>query len=118
LYPDFATIEADQEEINLTRFELTLPEKWQFFLEGQEQFNQRLRTFYSRRIADITAGAKLLGKQGPWTMAVISAQSDAVGSAHAANYTIGRAQRDVFSRSTVAVRERTGVSMAEISEVL
>ncbi|PYS20357.1 MAG: hypothetical protein DMG11_29700, partial [Acidobacteria bacterium] len=47
LFPDFATIEADQEQINLTRFELSLPEKRQFFLEGQEQFNQRFRTFYS-----------------------------------------------------------------------
>ena len=103
LYPDFATIEADQEQINLTRFELTLPEKRQFFLEGQEQFNQRFRTFYSRRIADITAGAKLLGKQGPWTIAAISAQADPVGSSRGANYAIGRAQRDVFGRSTVAV---------------
>jgi hypothetical protein len=107
LYPDFATIEADQEQINLTRFELTLPEKRQFFLEGQEQFNQRfpLRypTFYSRRIADITGGAKLLGKQGPWTTAFISAQSNPVGEDSSANYTVGRLQRDIFARSTVAV---------------
>ena len=107
LFPDFATIEADQEQINLTRFELTLPEKRQFFLEGQELFNQRfpLRypTFYSRRIADITAGGKLLGKQGPWTMAFISAQSDPQGSGQAANYTVGRVQRDIFARSSVAV---------------
>ena len=103
LYPDFATIEADQEQINLTRFELTLPEKRQFFLEGQEQFNQRFRTFYSRRIADITTGAKLLGKQGPWTTAFISAEADPAGSSQGATYTIGRAQRDIFGRSTVAV---------------
>ncbi len=103
LFPDFATIEADQEQINLTRFELSLPEKRQFFLEGQEQFGQRFRTFYSRRIADITAGGQLLGKQGPWTMAFISAQSDPIGTNRSANYTIARAQRDVFGRSTVAV---------------
>jgi len=107
LYPDFATIEADQEQINLTRFELSLPEKRQFFIEGQEQFNQRfpLRfpTFYSRRIADITAGGKLLGKQGPWTMTFISAQSDPLGTSRSANYTVGRMQRDIFGRSTVAV---------------
>src|SRR6267143_3916614 len=103
LYPDFATIEADQEQINLTRFELTLPEKRQFFLEGQEQFNQRFRTFYSRRIADITAGGQLLGKQGPWTMALISARSNPVGADRPAAYTIGRMQRDVFGRSTIAI---------------
>jgi hypothetical protein len=107
LYPDFATVEADQEQINLTRFELTLPEKRQFFLEGQEQFNQRFParypTFYSRRIADITSGGKLLGKQGPWTVAFISAQSDPVGTNQSANYSVGRVQRDILGRSTAAV---------------
>jgi hypothetical protein len=103
LFPDFATIEADQEQVNLTRFELSLPEKRQFFLEGQEQFNQRFRTFYSRRVADITAGGKLLGKQGPWAMAFISAQADPVDVNRSANYTVARAQRDVSGRSTIAV---------------
>lgn len=107
LFPDFATIEADQEQINLTRFELSLPEKRQFFIEGQELFNQRfpLRfpTFYSRRIADLTAGGKLLGKQGPWAMALISAQSTPLGMDRSANYTVARAQRDIFGRSTIAV---------------
>ena len=102
LFPDFATIEADQEQINLTRFELSLPEKRQFFLEGQEQFNQRFRTFYSRRIEDITAGGKLLGKQGPWTMVFLSAQSNP-DAGRRANYTVARAQRDVSGRSTVAI---------------
>jgi hypothetical protein len=107
LYPDFATVEADQEQINLTRFELTLPEKRQFFLEGQEQFNQRFParypTFYSRRIADITGGGKLLGKQGPWTVAFISAESDPSGTKQSANYSVGRVQRDILGRSTVGV---------------
>src|SRR3989441_13111891 len=92
-FPHFATSEADQEQINLTRFELSLPEKRQFFLEGQEQFNQRFRTFYSRRIADITAGGQLLGKQGPWMMALISARSTPVGTDRPAPYTISRVQR-------------------------
>jgi Domain of unknown function (DUF5916)/Carbohydrate family 9 binding domain-like len=69
--PDFALIEADQEEINLSRFELRLPEKRPFFLEGDEYFRQRIRTFYSRRVADITAGGKVLGRQGDWTTAAI-----------------------------------------------
>jgi uncharacterized protein DUF5916/cellulose/xylan binding protein with CBM9 domain len=103
LFPDFATIEADQEQVNLTRYELSLPEKRQFFLEGQEQFNQRFATFYSRRIADISVGGKLLGKQGPWTAAFISAQSKPIGTDTEANYTIGRVARDIFGRSTVAV---------------
>jgi hypothetical protein len=119
LFPDFATIEADQEQINLTRFELSLDEKRQFFLEGQEQFNQRIRTFYSRRIADITAGAKLLGKQGRWTTALISTQADIQGASRRANYTVARAQRDISGRSNVAImganRRFDGVDQGSVS---
>lgn len=102
LFPDFATVEADQETINLTRFEVQLREKRQFFLEGNELFGQRIRTFYSRRIADIAGGGKLLGKQGPWTLAAISVLSAPLEDDRRATYTIGRAQRSV-GRSAVAV---------------
>lgn len=101
--PDFATIEADQEEVNLTRFELSLQEKRQFFLEGNELFRQRIRTFYSRRIPDITGGAKVLGKQGPWTLAAIGARSKPVGDSKTATYSVARAQRDVFGSSNMAL---------------
>jgi hypothetical protein len=57
--PDFATVEADQEQINLTRFELSLPEKRNFFLEGSEIYRQRITLLYSRRIGDIYGGIKL-----------------------------------------------------------
>src|SRR5712692_7793155 len=73
------------------------------FLEGQEQFNQRIRTFYSRRIEDITAGGQLLGKQGPWNMAFLSAESDPIGAGGRANYAVARAQRDISGRSTIAI---------------
>ena len=119
LFPDFATIEADQEQVNLTRFEVSLREKRQFFLEGQEQFNQRFRTFYSRRIADITGGGKLLGKQGPWTMAFISAQGDMPGTDRGTSYSVARAQRDISGRSTIAImganRRFDGVDEGSIS---
>jgi hypothetical protein len=75
--PDFATIEADQEQINLTRFELSLPEKRNFFLEGSEIYNQRIQLFYSRRIADIWAGLKVYGKKSGTEIAVLSAQTKA-----------------------------------------
>ena len=101
LNPDFATIEANQEEINLTRFELSLTEKRQFFLEGQELFNQRIQTFYSRRIGDISVGAKTLGRQNGWTFALLSTWGD-IGDDGAA-YTIARVQRDVSSRSNVGM---------------
>jgi hypothetical protein len=100
--PDFATVEADQETINLTRFEVSLREKRQFFLEGQELFGQRIRTFYSRRIADIAGGGKLLGRQGPWTLAALTVASEPLDGDRAA-YTVARAQRDILGRSNVAL---------------
>jgi hypothetical protein len=100
--PDFATIEADQEEVNLTRFELALAEKRQFFLEGNELFLQRIRTFYSRRIPDITLGGKVLGRQGPWTFAALASQSEPLGDSSKATYTVARAQKDVLGSSNMA----------------
>ena len=100
LNPDFATIEADQEEINLTRFELALTEKRQFFLEGQELFNQRIQTFYSRRVSDITVGGKTLGKQGGWGFAALATHGRTDGT-DTGEYAVVRVQRDVSSRSSI-----------------
>ncbi|MBK5296975.1 MAG: carbohydrate binding family 9 domain-containing protein [Vicinamibacteria bacterium] len=114
LFPDFATVEADQETINLTRFEVQLPEKRQFFLEGNELFGQRIRTFYSRRIAEIAGGGKVLGRQGAWTVDGLSAVSEPLGDGvDRANYSVGRVQRTVSGRSNmggmVANRRYRGV---------
>ncbi len=99
--PDFATIEADVEQVNLSRFEISLVEKRPFFLEGSELFRQRIRTFYTRRISDIRGGAKLFGKQGPWTLAGIYADASLTGAVPAARYSVVRTQRDI-GRSNVA----------------
>jgi hypothetical protein len=119
LNPDFATIEADQEEVNLSRFELALSEKRQFFLDGNELFGQRIRTFYSRRIPDITFGAKTLGRQGPWSVAGFAARSEPLGDSTQATYSIARIQRDVLGSSNVAVmvanRSLTGENQGSAS---
>ena len=63
LNPDFAQVESDREEVNLTRFSLFFPEKREFFLEGQEFFafdiSSDSRPFYSRRIGLDAAGETL-----------------------------------------------------------
>ncbi len=100
--PDFATIEADVEQVNLSRFEISLAEKRPFFLEGSELFRQRIRTFYTRRISDIRGGAKLFGKQGPWTLAGIYADASPTGTLPEARYSVVRTQRDL-GRSNVAL---------------
>lgn len=116
--PDFATVEADREEINLTRFELQLPEKRQFFLEGQEQFRQRIRTFYSRRIGEIDIGGKVLAKEGPWSTAALSMATPASDTVSSANYSVVRVARDVGLRSQVGVlganRQRDGLNQGSI----
>ncbi len=101
--PDFATVEADQEQINLTRFELQLPEKRNFFLEGSEIYSQRIRLFYSRRIADIHAGLKFYGKKGGYEFAAVTVQSkaDEELDLDAANYSVFRLRKDIFKSSTI-----------------
>jgi hypothetical protein len=108
--PDFATIEADQEFVNLTRFEPQLAEKRPFFLESNDRFRQRIQTFYSRRIGDIDFGGKLLSRNGPWDFALLSVRSaplevidDHTGSSRLehANYTVLRGERQVLKSSIV-----------------
>lgn len=101
--PDFATVEADQEQINLTRFELSLPEKRNFFLEGSEIYQQRIRLFYSRRISDIYGGAKIYGKSGGFEFSALTAQTkkDETEGIDSANFSVFRLKRDVMKSSTI-----------------
>jgi len=43
--PDFASVEGDREQINLTPFETSFPEKRRFFIEGNDLWSNRIRTF-------------------------------------------------------------------------
>jgi hypothetical protein len=100
--PDFATIEADREQVNLTRFELSLPEKRPFFLEGAELYRQRIRSFYSRRISEIRGGARVLGKKGAWTYSGMFVRGDPEGDGADPNFNVGRIRRDL-GRSNVGI---------------
>lgn len=75
LNPDFATVEADQEQVNLTRYELSYPEKRLFFQEGNEMYDTRIKTFYSRRIQDIFYGAKVNGKAGKYSFNALNVRT-------------------------------------------
>lgn len=116
--PDFATIEADQEQVNLTRFELSLREKRPFFLEDAELFRQRIRTFYSRRISDIRGGAKTLGKEGPWTWSVLGVAAEPIGDDPGASFGVARVQRDIGRSSVAAMwsgRQLDGTGQGSVS---
>jgi len=99
--PDFALIEADVEVINLTRFELFIPEKRPFFLEGGDRYQQRIRQFYSRRIGDITWGANALGTVGKTDFAGIWSSEDRGDGEARAGYAIARLQQTLPGGSTV-----------------
>ncbi len=67
LNPDFAQVDADVLEINLTRFPTRFKEMRPFFTERTNIFNTPLELFYSRRIGakgDILGGAKVTSKAG------------------------------------------------------
>lgn len=103
--PDFATVEADQEEINLTRFETYLSEKRNFFLEGSEIYSQRIQLFYSRRISDIYGGAKVYGKVKGYEFQGLTAQTkeDEEGGEDSTNFTVFRLKKDVMKSSNIGL---------------
>ena len=115
LNPDFAQVEADQLEINLTRFPTRFPEKRPFFVEGNSFFETPLDLFFSRRIGslgDILWGGKMTGKVNRYSIGLLGAQTGSfdaleVGqplrSKEEAWYSAVRVKRDILKRSNVGV---------------
>lgn len=110
--PDFASVEGDREQINLTPFETSFPEKRRFFLEGNDLWSNRIRTFYTRRIGQIDGGTKLVGRTGRNTMAALMVREASRDddpetawneSRSPATWGVFRLRRDVMENSTVGV---------------
>jgi hypothetical protein len=122
---DFAQVEADEQQVNLTRFNLFFPEKREFFLENQGMFGfggaatggQAANSltpvlFYSRRIGlddgevvPIRAGGRLTGRVGRYSFGVmnIRAGQDDATAPPAANFAVVRVKRDILRRSSIGV---------------
>jgi hypothetical protein len=109
---DFAQVEADQIQVNLTRFNLYYPEKREFFLEGDNyfQFNmgQTSRAFYTRKIGiedfqpvNVLGGVRLFGKEGPHNIGLLSLQTAATGSIPTTNNTVIRYKHDLGTQSYI-----------------
>jgi hypothetical protein len=111
---DFAQVEADEQQVNLTRFPLFFPEKRPFFLENAQVFQlgqpRSVDLFFSRRIGlspdgqpiDILGGGRLSGKLGGYNVGLLNMQTDAAVDpqlgetvAPASNFTVLRLQREV-----------------------
>jgi hypothetical protein len=110
---DFAQVEVDDEQINLTRFDLFFPEKRPFFLENSGFFDfgspQETEIFFSRRIGiddsgeqvPIDAGLRLSGKAGPYSLGLLNVQTRKVSDvAPANNFSVARISREFGRRSS------------------
>ena len=124
---DFAQVEDDETQVNLSRFSLFYPEKREFFLEGQGVFGFGGRQargfgggggsdipipFFSRSIGisggsavPILGGARLHGRAGAYQMGLLNIQTgEAQGvDAESTNFSAFRMKRDLFARSNIGV---------------
>jgi hypothetical protein len=127
---DFAQVEADEQQVNLTRFSLLFPEKREFFLENAGTFafagaggNQMGGSgdvpilFYSRRIGlqqnreiPIWGGGRLTGRVGRFSVGMLNMQTREEPDEHvpvtqvptpSTNFSVVRVKRDILRRSSI-----------------
>jgi len=117
LNTDFAQVEADDEQVNLTRFDLFFPEKREFFLENAGIFEYGVRAafeppplllFFSRRIGisddgeiPLIGGARLTGRVGKQTVGILDVVTDSAFAEPRSNFAVVRLKRDVGARHYV-----------------
>lgn len=121
LIPDFSNVEVDDIFTNLTRFEVGLPERRQFFIDNGDLFAdfgnpEEANPFFSRRIGiardvndnsiqnDIIGGVRLSGKiNNNWRLGFLNMQTeeDASNEIASNNNTVLALQKKVFSRSNI-----------------
>ncbi|MEQ1898682.1 MAG: DUF5916 domain-containing protein [Vicinamibacterales bacterium] len=116
---DFAQVEDDLQQVNLTRFGVFFPEKRAFFLEGQGIFSfggdsggDIPTMFFSRQVGlargtpvPIVGGGRLTGKAGAYTIGVVDIQTEqtpAIGEP-STNFGVLRLRRDILKKSYVGV---------------
>lgn len=105
---DFAQVEADEQQINLTRFSLFFPEKRPFFQEKSDVFDFDLmgsnKLFYSRRIGlhegeavRILGGARLTGRAGEWDIGILDMQTAKHEDLPSENFGVLRLKRSILN---------------------
>ncbi len=116
---DFAQVEADQQQVNLTRFNLFFPEKRDFFLENAGIFgfgtargaSQRgnLVPFFSRRIGlgpagtpiPIVGGGRVSGSVARYDVGFLGMKTERLGTTTSNNFLVGRVKRNLLTNSWV-----------------
>jgi hypothetical protein len=106
---DFAQVEADDQQINLTRFPLFFPEKRQFFQERASTFEFNTggfsnRLFHSRRIGldggqivRIFGGARAVGRVGSTDFGLLNMQTASHGDRSSENMGVLRLNQQVLN---------------------
>jgi hypothetical protein len=105
---DFAQVEADDQQVNLTRYSLFFPEKRLFFQERSSIFSFNLggpqELFYSRRIGllqgepvRILGGARLVGRVGNWDVGFLNMNTEKFNGNPAENFGVARVRKQVLN---------------------
>jgi hypothetical protein len=125
--PDFSQVESEDPQITVNqRFEVYFPEKRPFFLENEDFFRTPFDLFFTRNIQDPSAGIRLTGREGPYSVGLMSTDDRAPGLAVPSYcpttspicsnsltgvrsyFTIARVSRDIFKQSVWASSTPTG----------
>jgi hypothetical protein len=130
---DFSQVEADEQQVNLSRFNLFFPEKRDFFLEnsgifqfgggggpgggggagggGRQNASQDMRLFFSRQIGlsaegasvPILGGSRITGRVGRYSVGALNIQQREQNGVPSTNFAALRMRRDILSNSDVGV---------------
>ncbi len=109
---DFAQVEVDDQQVNLTRFSLLFPEKRPFFLENAGFFTVGSRgadLFFSRNIGivdgeqvPIKGGGRVSGRAAGFNVGLLHIQTNGAGGVQPDNaYSVARVARELPNRSRV-----------------
>ena len=125
LNTEFSQVEADAQQVNLTRFPLFFQEKRDFFLENSGIFqfgslqNDEALLFHSRTIGlasgqpiPILGGARLTGRAGPYYLGLLDMQTRSEDAIPATNFTVARLRRNILGNSDLGamfVQRRSGL---------
>ena len=111
--PDFSQIESDQPQVTVNqRFEVFFPETRPFFQENSNYFQTPINLVFTRRIADPKWGVRMTGKDGPWAVGLLVADTESPGEEVSPNnplfnqhalFSVARVNRDIGSQSSIGV---------------
>ncbi|MBM4184822.1 MAG: hypothetical protein FJ207_11520 [Gemmatimonadetes bacterium] len=108
---DFAQVEADDQQVNLTRFSLFFPEKRRFFQERAPNFEFGIggqdRLFHSRTVGlargrpvRIYGGGRVVGRIGDWDVGLLNLQTAESEALPSENLGVARLRRRVFNANS------------------